>query len=96
MENMQIKKKTYNELEFLINCLDDDLKSKIPNSYLEQIQQKKIAGYFPKIDINLPLEEQNFSKEAYAMFGMVYLQYICTDNENRKNFIRELNKKKGS
>lgn len=64
------------EVYFIINRLEDNLKSKIPNEVINGIKEKMDRSFIP--------DSSNISKEANAILSVVYSEYLCTDSEKKK------------
>lgn len=84
------------EVDTILKIMSKDMLNKIPNSFLEFVEQKKSKYYIPNLDMELSLNEQNLLKETRAILSLIYRSYLCDSNERKKLKIDdsiELNKK---
>ena len=65
----------------IIKYLDDDEIAKIPLDFIQKLNQKKSDTYIPNIDFTKPLEENNLRRETLAILGIIYKDYLATDEE---------------
>ena len=89
-------------LDILKNS-DDTIYKKIPNKLIEFWQINKSTTYKPNLDHSKPLNEMELKEKTKDLITMIYLNYLCNDNEkktmintlinNEKNYQLELRKK---
>ena len=89
-------------LDILKNS-DDTIYKKIPNKLIEFWQRNKSTTYKPNLDHSKPLNEMVLKEKTKDLITMIYLNYLCNDNEkkamintlinNEKNYQLELRKK---
>ena len=72
------------EVEAILKLMPKDMLNKIPNSFLNFINQKKSKTYFPNLDMELSLNEQKLLKETRAILSLIYRSYLCNSEEKRK------------
>ncbi len=69
-------------------CLLQSLKpselSKIPKKLLETIRVLKIDDYNSKINLNIPLEEQDLSQTTIGLISFIYNNYLGTQEEKEQ------------
>lgn len=85
MTNLQKTKQAYSEIDAFIEILPEDKKRKIPKNMKEFFKEQKDKGYKKEIDINIPVEEQNLKEETLALIALLYIKYICEDEEEKQN-----------
>ena len=83
--------KAYTEVLEIINHFSEEEKSKIPEEKIKFFQDNCDKNYDFKINSEIPLEEQNISKEANAIIVILYRDYFATEEEKDK--IEEVLKK---
>ena len=67
-------------LEILENS-DNTICEKIPKRLIEFWQRNKSTTYKPNLDHNKPLNEMNLKQKKKDTITMIYLNYICDENE---------------
>lgn len=85
MTNLQKTKQAYAEIDAFIKILPDDIKRKIPKNMKEFFKNQKDKNYKKEIDINIPIEDQNLKEETLALIALLYIKYICEDEEEKRN-----------
>ena len=51
----------------------------------EFFKNQKDKNYKKEIDINIPIEDQNLKEETLALIALLYIKYICEDEEEKRN-----------
>lgn len=102
MENIEYSNSLYQICE-IINYIEPNLKSKIPQKFIEYCENNKSKNYNWNIDKTLPLEKQELLQTTKEILTVIYLQFICTDikknelekilNENEIKYQKELKEK---
>ena len=87
MENIKF---AYSEVYEIINLMSYDLRSKIPSKFIDLIKMHKDENYIPKIERDIPLEEQNLRKETISILAFLKLNCFCNEDE-KKQFLKMLN-----
>lgn len=72
------------EVDMILKMMPKDMLSKIPNSFLEFVKQKKSKLYILNLDMELSLNEQNLLKETRAILSLIYRSYLCDSNERKR------------
>ena len=72
------------EVDMILKIMQKDMLNKIPNSFLEFVEQKKSKSYMPNLDMELSLNEQNLLKETRAILSLIYRSYLCGPNERKR------------
>ena len=90
--------RAYKEVIEIYNCLPEDEKKKIPKEKIEFYRNNMDVNYEFVIEPNIPLNEQNISKEASAIIVNLFLDYFADDTQREKlkeafSLIEEIRKK---
>lgn len=90
--------RAYKEVIEIYNCLPEEEKKKIPEEKIEFYKSNMDIDYEFLIDPNIPLNEQNISKEASAIVVNLFLDYFADDTQREKlkeafSLIEEIRKK---
>lgn len=93
MTDMQYKNTLY-EVDEVLKLLNEDLVTKIPLTVREYIRNNKAKYYKFEVEKNKKISEQKIMKTTEQYLSMLYLKFIC--NENEKNIVLEkmINNKK--
>lgn len=65
----------------------DDIVNRIPKNLIEFWQRNKSTTYKPNIDHSKPLNEMNLRSKTKSLITMIYLNFLCDENEKRKTEI---------
>lgn len=103
MDNIEI---AFSEVYEVINLMSYDLKSKIPQKFIDLIKNQRDKEYKPQIERGIPLEKQNLREETIGILAFLKLNCFCNEdekkqfmkllNENEKKFQEEMNQKYNS
>ena len=85
MTNLQKTKQAYSEIDAFINLLPEEEKRKIPKDMQEFFKTQKDKEYKKEIYINIPIEKQNLKEETLALIALLYIKYICENEEEKRN-----------
>ena len=80
-EKTILYKQAYVELYSMLKKLPKEQYDKIPNKFIEYIDNEKDENYIFKYDNSIPLLEQNYMIETKALIVKLYEKYIAEDNE---------------
>ncbi len=58
--------------------------ARIPTKFIELIYILKIDDYKPKINLNIPLEQQELSEATIGLISFIYNEYLGTKYEKSK------------
>lgn len=72
------------EVETILKLMPKDMLNKIPNSFLDFIEQKKSKSYMPNLNMEISLNEQILLKETRAILSLIYRSYLCNTEEKIK------------
>ena len=73
--------KVYKEVLTVLEIFN--LVNAIPKNVIENMMRKQDKDYEYLFDVNIPIEKQKISKKAATILSVLYIKYICTD-ENEK------------
>ena len=88
MEEEIEKRRAYSEVVEILKLIEDEEKlEKIPFEVIEMIKNNSDPTYKPEISRDISIEEQNLSKQTYAIMGWIASKYwgINLDIEDNKN-----------
>lgn len=96
LDSIQKTRIAYAELDEFIELLDKEDRNKIPSKLRGFFKEEKDKNYFKNISTEIPIEEQNLKEETLALIALLYLKYICEDEDEKQNLrqIYEENEKK--
>lgn len=79
--------KALTEVSVILSFLDEDYKSKIPNKFINFIENEKDKNYTPNINPKIPLEEQNLLQDTINILALLKLDYLCVDEIEKQELI---------
>lgn len=96
---MEITKSTriaYAEIDSFIELLPKEEKEKIPSKLKQYFKAEKDKETTKKLSMDIPIEKQNLQEETWNLIAMIYLKYLCEDEEEKKELeqIYDENEKK--
>lgn len=62
-----------------------EMKNRISNSFINFIENNKAVNYISSINPKIPIREQNIRKETKEVLGIIYKEYLCSDEQ--RNFL---------
>lgn len=83
MENI-IDRKAFNEIKIIINHLEPELQSKIPDKVIRYIEEHTENEYNYMYDENKGIDEQKMLDDTAILLSIIYKEYICTDEEKKE------------
>lgn len=83
------KQKVFSEVNAFLEIVGEEYKNKIPKELIKLINEEKSEEYNPKYDSEIPIEEQNLSRETLAMIALLDLNYWC-ETEEEKQSLRKI------
>lgn len=84
---MEISKNTriaYAEINSFIELLPEKEKNKIPNNLIEFFYNEKDKEVTTELSLDIPIEEQNLKDETWNLIALLYLKYLCEDENEKK------------
>lgn len=79
----------YSEVLEILKYIEKEDYNKIPNSWIELFETNSNKEYIVKYNPNKTLDEQNVSKRAKAIIGILFRDYWATDNQREKIITRQ-------
>lgn len=78
----------YAELSEILKMMEPEEVNKIPKKLLEVIEKEKSNTYIPNYDSKIELNSQNIKKETLAMLALLYINYWCEDENEKKEYLK--------
>jgi len=75
------------EVDEILKLMPIDLLSKIPMQFRQLISENKANDY--KIEIQEPLEKENFKEETIAILGLIYRDFLASPDEREELQLRD-------
>jgi hypothetical protein len=82
-------KRTLCDIDIILNELKDEEKNMIPLKLRNIIHDNRLEGYQSQIRTDIPIEQQQLHPDTQAFLAMLYLNYWCKD-ENEKKELRTI------
>ncbi|MBP3502602.1 MAG: hypothetical protein J6K42_03890 [Clostridia bacterium] len=79
------------ELLYYLKGIDEQEIAKIPIKLIDYFKVNASKDYVCKFDYNKPLKELNLKDETKALIGMIYINYICENKEQKQRILAKLN-----
>ena len=89
MSDME-QKRAYKEVLTILNALH--LNNFVPENILTTMQREQDESWNFEINPELPMEEQDILNRSAALLSVIYIKYIC-DDENEKQELKTLYEK---
>jgi len=77
----------YSEVYAILIALGDEYIQKTPPDIFDFVANNRDKNHVIEIDENLPLEEQNLSKETISFIAMLKLDYWCQTDEEKAELL---------
>ena len=86
----------YAEIISFINLLPQDKQEKIPKNIIEYLNEEMDKDSKRELTTDIPLENQNLKNATWDLIAILYLKYLCEDEEEKKELeqIYDENEKK--
>ena len=72
----------FTEVNEIIKMMPDELVNKIPSKFREMLEDERNKEYNPKIQE--PLEECKLKNETIIILGLIYRDFLCSQDEKRR------------
>ncbi len=79
----------YTEVDAILNMMDSKYVEKIPRKLRDMFKEERLNDYEPKIDLIESLDNQNLQRETLVILSIIYVNYWCESEEERKNLIQK-------
>ena len=86
MSKLEQTKQAYAEIDEFIKLLNEEERSRIPQKIIDYFRTEKDQNYHKEINVDVPIDKQNLKEETLALIAVLYLDYIC-DDENEKDLL---------
>lgn len=80
----EIYKNSFKEVYDILENTEEDLLSKIPNSFMNFIKNNMNVNYKTNINSNETIDKQHLLKETEAILSLIYRSYWATDEEKNE------------
>lgn len=78
------------EVLYYFRGIDKNEIAKIPKKLLVYFHTNATKDYICKFDYNKPLKDLEVADETKALIGMIYMNYICDNKEQKEKILRKL------
>lgn len=92
LENKTDDNIMYAELSEILKVMEPEEVNKIPKKLLEVIEKEKSNTYIPNYDSKIELNSQSIKKETLAMLALLYINYWCEDENEKKEYLKLIEK----
>lgn len=75
------------EILDILNNSDETIYNKIPKKLIEFWQRNKSETYKPNLDHSKKLTEMNLKEKTKAIIAMIYLNYLCDEDEKKETIL---------
>ena len=72
------------DISIIISMMPSQMQDKISQKLKDFIENNKAENYSSNINPTVPLKEQILKKETKAMLGIIYRDYLCSEEQRRK------------
>mgnify|MGYP006972669234 CR=1 FL=1 len=83
-----IDSEIYTDISIIISMMPVEMKNKINNDFINFIENNKSENYISNINPKIPIKKQNIRKETKEMMGIIYRDYLCSNEERKKLIIK--------
>lgn len=77
-------KKSYTELNYIINNMEQSLREKIPDEFIKIVKSKMDLNYKPNFDISESYINQKYMPETKALLSILLSDYIGDEKMKEK------------
>ena len=72
------------DISIIISMMPSQMQDKISQKLKDFIENNKAENYSSNINPTVPLKDQSLEKETKAMLGIIYRDYLCSEEQRRK------------
>lgn len=76
----------YKDTYVVINMMSKEMKEKINPKFIKFLEENQDKEYESYLNNKIPLEEQEIRPELKLMLSIIYIQYLC-DSETQKRIL---------
>ena len=84
-------RKSYSEVYEIINLMDIEYLDKIPDKVKVLINNERDKEFKTNISTDIQLEKQKLQKDTLAILAILYLNYWCESEQEKKELIELFN-----
>ncbi len=85
---IQDSKIAYSEIYAIINLMEDQFIDKVPKKIKDFFEEERDKEYYPIIDVNIELDEQNLQRETIVLLAILKLNYWCDSEEEKQEILK--------
>ena len=78
-------RRTLCDIDIILNALPEEDRNKVPMKLRNIISENKLEDYESNIRIDVPLENQEVHPDTQTFLAMLYLNYWCKNEEEKRN-----------
>lgn len=78
-------RRTLCDIDIILNALPKEDRDKVPVKLRKIISENKLENYESNIRIDVPIENQDVHPDTQTFLAMLYLNYWCKDEEEKRN-----------
>jgi hypothetical protein len=86
-----ILRKSYSEVYEILNLMDSIYLYKIPDKVKELINNERDKEFKTNIATDIPLEKQELQRDTLTILVILYLNYWCESEQEKKELIKLFN-----
>lgn len=86
-----ILRKSYSEVYEILNLMDSIYLYKIPDKVKELINNERDKEFKTNIATDIPLEKQELQRDTLTILAILYLNYWCESEQEKKELIKLFN-----
>lgn len=80
----KVNSEVYVDISIIIKMMPDEMKNKISKNFIKFIENNKSTDYNSNINPAIPLREQELRQETKEILGIIYRDYLCSEEERDK------------
>ena len=80
----------YSEIYEILKLIEDEYVNRIPKKIMSFFEEERDKEYKPRIDVNIPLDEQNLKRETMVLLEILNVNYWCDSEEEKQEIQEEL------
>lgn len=84
-------RKSYSEVYEILNLMENIYLDKIPNKVIELINNERDKDFKTSISTDIALEKQKLQRDTLAILAILYLNYWCESEQEKKELIELFN-----
>lgn len=85
-------KVAYAEVYAILNLLEKEYANRVPEKIKNFFDEERDKEYNPRIDVNVPLENQNLKRKTQVLLAILNLNYWCDSEEEKRELLKIFSK----